>query len=224
MHDYYVRAAPRANRFKADQMLLFKNFGAPSLPRVGGPTPPLRCNKYRNVEPRFRRPAFFKNFAHKHRTGQRIPPEPTNSPYLTLSQLAEDSSPSRSTGNIKRLGYCLASFSVLPGKDIDDLRDEFGSEFSSTAAAENYDKSAFANLTGCPCDKSGYFEVAGRIKPHVSVFARRPVIAPVPKHQFRAKRSHISTQGFFDQFDIDIITDPVRNMQIHIVLYFLKRS
>ena len=62
-------------------------------------------------------------------------PEPTKSTYLTLNPSAEDSSPSRSTGNIKRLDYCLVSFSVLPGEDIDDLRDEFGSEFSSTAAA-----------------------------------------------------------------------------------------
>ena len=62
-------------------------------------------------------------------------PEPTKSTYLTLNQLAEGLSPSRPTSDIKRLGYCLASFSVLLGKDIDELRDELGSEVSSTAAA-----------------------------------------------------------------------------------------
>ena len=127
-------------------------------------------------------------------------PEPTKSTYLTLSQLAEGSSPSRSTGNIKRLGYCLASFSVsfsvLPGEDIDDLRDELGSEFSSTASAENYDKSAFAKLPGCFCNQSGDFDVAGRSKSDVSVLSDRAVITPVPEHHVRLKARHIFIQGF----------------------------
>jgi hypothetical protein len=69
----------------------------------------------------------------------------------------------------------------LSGEHADDLRDELGSEVSSTPAAQDYDKSAFAKLVGCPCNQSGDFDVAGRSKSNVSVLPDRAVITPVPE-------------------------------------------